>query len=117
MFLGAALAKPMLMLAPLLWSICNTDPKATASDLVLVGTVTRIAPSGAPSTFFEYTWVVTVRVENIVSGTFSGSTLTFFIHSPAMAGLEVGGSYTIKANWVDSVYLVHEWEVKRASMH
>src|SRR6266567_7935653 len=67
-------------------------------DLVLIGTITRIYPFSAPATV-QRRWAVRAHVDRVVSGTFSGDTFTFTVHSPAQSGLRVGRAYTIKATW------------------
>ena len=80
-------------------------------DLVFIGTVTAIASAktGDPTR----NWVISTSVVKVVSGTLSGSTFDFAIHSPARAGLEVGRSYTITARWQGNGYVVSEGEIKR----
>ncbi|MFL6262492.1 MAG: hypothetical protein ACJ76Y_22570 [Thermoanaerobaculia bacterium] len=78
-------------------------------DLVFVGTVTKIVPTSDKLK----SWAVTVRVERIVSGTFSGTSFTFAVHSPAISGLKVGKSYTIRATWTKDGYVVDERQWRR----
>jgi hypothetical protein len=86
---------------------------ATANDapqargLVLVGTITEIVQRAEGGRSLK-PWAVTVHVDRIVSGDLSGPSFTFAIHSPALAGLEVGRSYTIKATWTQKGYSVDE---------
>ncbi len=84
------------------------DPEATP-DLVLLGTVTDLEP--APLSNSPKNWVVTVSVEEVLSGQFDGSTFAFRVHSPSRAGLEVGSQYRILAKRIDQGYLVdeHQW--------
>jgi len=76
-------------------------------DLVLVGTVTGVVQKNHRAAALE-SWTVTVTVDRIVSGTFSGPTFTFDIHSPGRSGLRVGKSCTIKATWRDNGYVAIE---------
>jgi hypothetical protein len=65
----------------------------------------------------EFTpWLVTVVVEKVVSGEFSGSTFSFAVHSPAMSGLEVGRFYTVRAEWNGSGYVVDPLQWRRAQL-
>jgi len=78
-----------------------------SEKLVLMGTVTAISLSAAkrPS---RRNWDVTIRVEKVKVGKFSHPEFTFTVHSPSMAGLEVGGHCTIEANWTGQGYLVND---------
>lgn len=75
-------------------------------DLVLVGTVTKLYPLAAPRQ--RRRWAVVVRVDGVTSGEFSGSTFTFDVHSPALAGLRVKRTYVVKANRAGEGYVVDE---------
>ena len=81
-------------------------------DLVLVGTITEIRPQGESQS--RKNWAVTVHVDKVTSGDFSGVTFTFSIHSPARAGLVVGRSYAIKATWTDKGYEVDEAQWRKS---
>jgi len=74
-------------------------------DLVLVGKVTSLKLGGGDEI---KRWIVTVKVEKVVTGDFSGPTLQFAVHSPAHSGLEKGRSYTIEAIWAGAGYTVDE---------
>ena len=75
-------------------------------DLVFIGTVTKLYPTGLR--YSRRDWAVQTHVDKVVSGTFSGTTFTFAVHSPAMAGLRVGRVYKIKATWTGDAYVVNE---------
>ena len=75
-------------------------------DLVFIGTVTRLYPTGLR--YSRRDWAVQTHVDKVVSGKFAGTTFTVTVHSPAMAGLRVGGAYTIKATWINDAYVVNE---------
>lgn len=98
--------------------VSERDADAAHSSKVLVfeGTVSSIKVVQD-----EFTpWLVTLIVEHVVSGEFSGGTFSFAVHSPARSGLEVGGSYTVKAVWKDGRYYVDpfQWRLpKRTSAH
>ena len=78
--------------------------QAQNKDIVLVGTVTEIYPVAG----LLKRWAVSVHVDRVVSGEFSGTTFTFTIHSPSLAGLQVGRAYVINARWADKGYVVDE---------
>jgi hypothetical protein len=65
-----------------------------AKELVLVGKVVAIAKRGGDA---RRPWIVTVKVENVVSGERSGRQLELALHSFPMSVLEVGHTYTIRA--------------------
>ena len=73
-------------------------------DLVLVGRVSSITQGGT----LPKPWIVTVDVEKIISGDFSGGQFAFAVHSPSRSGLEVGRSYTVRAAWKGKGYDVDE---------
>jgi len=83
-------------------------------DLVFIGTVTKICPIGLPHS--RRNWAVRTHVDRIVSGSFSGETFTFTVHSPAQSGLRVGRAYTIKAKWTDDGYVVDESSLRPADL-
>ena len=78
--------------------------QAQNKDIVLVGTVTEIYPVAGLLKW----WAVVVHVDRVVSGEFSGTTFTFTIHSPSLAGLKIGRAYVVKAKWTDKGYVVDE---------
>ncbi|MFT3775046.1 MAG: hypothetical protein QM820_57595 [Minicystis sp.] len=61
----------------------------------------------------QKSWIVTVKVEKVLSGSFSGESFSFRIHSPAKSGLSKGHSYTIEAKWVGDGYAVDELQWMR----
>jgi hypothetical protein len=83
------------------------EPASASSilrDLTFLGTVTKIeaADTGDP----RKEWVVTTRVDKVLSGDFSGSQFSFAIHSPAKSGLEMGKQYRIRATGTPEGYIV-----------
>ena len=84
-------------------------------DFVFIGTVTKVYPFSAPATALRR-WAVRARVDRLVSGTFSGDTFTFTLHSPSQAGLRVGRAYTIKATWTVEGYVVDESTLRTAGV-
>jgi len=79
----------------------RTHPK-----LVLVGTVASIYQLAEPR--FMKCWGIDVHVVKVLSGVYREPTITFAIHSPARAGVELGESYTVEATWTDDGYAVKE---------
>jgi hypothetical protein len=102
---AAALAAVTVLLA--LQSMTAARAAAPAKKLVLTGTVTAIFQIDAspPS---RRNWGVTFRVEKVKLGKYAEPDFTFAIHSPALAGLEVGHRYTVEATWDGKEYLVKE---------
>jgi hypothetical protein len=88
----------------------KTAPGAKPSkDLLLVATVTAIK-----NTYdLHKPWLVSTRVEKILSGDLSGRTFRFAVLSPEQAGLKVGKRYTIPAHWTGRDYQVDELNVWR----
>ena len=84
-------------------------------DLVFIGTITKIYPFSAPAAV-RRRWAVRAHVDRVVSGTFSGDTFTFTVHSPAQSGLRVGRAYTIKATWMNEGYVVDESTLRDAAV-
>ena len=85
--------------------------ESSRKDLVFVGTVLLIEKAHAPDTIHNF--VVTVSVDEVLSGEFSGTTFEFPVHSVAKALLEYGGVYTIRAKWKRGGYVVYESAIRR----
>jgi hypothetical protein len=83
----------------------STEPPS--EKIVQTGTVTAISQVYAPRPSLR-NWGVTIRVEKVKEGKFSHPEFTFTVHSPAMAGLEVGRRCTIEATWTGQGYLVDD---------
>ena len=98
-------------------TVAQTQSSSTHSpkDLVFIGTITKIYPFSAPATVLRR-WAVRAHVDRVVSGTFSGDTFTFTVHSPAQSGLRVGRAYTIKATWTIEGYVVDESTLRTAGV-
>ena len=64
-------------------------------DVVLRGTVTEIRPEQGRHP--HHKWLVTLRVDSVLAGSFSAPTFFFSIHSPTQSGIAVGGRYEIHA--------------------
>jgi hypothetical protein len=65
------------------------------TDVVLRGTVIETRPVQGRDPHQK--WLVTLQVDSVVAGCFSGHTLSFSIHSPTKSGIAVGGRYEIHA--------------------
>jgi hypothetical protein len=81
-----------------------TRSRSAGRRLVIVGTVVEIT---TVDNGFK-PWAITVHVEKVVTGQLLGDRLTFFVHSPAQAGLKVGHTYTVEAVGEDDGYSVDE---------
>lgn len=79
-------------------------------DLLLVVTVTAMKDTADD---MKRPWVVSTKVEKILSGELPGQTFRFAINSPRQAGLKVGKRYTIPARWTGKDYEVDELDVGR----
>lgn len=92
------------------WTIAGAAEAAPSKRVVLTGTIGSISPVrvSPPST---RNWEVYFHVEEVKKGMYSDSTITFRIHSPARAGLKLGGRYTIEASWTGQEYEVSEWTI------
>ena len=82
----------------------STPSRSNHSDLTFLGTVTKIEAADTCDPLKE--WVVTTRVDKVLSGDFSGSQFSFAIHSPVQSGIEVGKQYQIRATATPEGYLV-----------
>src|SRR5262249_20382923 len=70
-----------------------TKPPKPTGDLVFLGTVI----SATPNSDFWYMCIITTRVDKVLSGSFSGKTFQFPVHSAPTSNLEIGKQYTIRA--------------------
>jgi hypothetical protein len=116
LLLAASLAALTTLAACALSGQRNTSPtkpmtgasaEPPSEKLVLTGTVTAISQAAGKGPSLR-PWAVTIRVEKVKVGKFSHPEFTFSVHSPSMAGLEVGGHCTIEANWTGHGYLVDD---------
>jgi hypothetical protein len=80
---------------------------ASEKKLEFTGKVIAIFPVNAKPPSMR-NWAVKVRVESVKVGEFSGHEFTFTIHSPAAAGLTVGGCCAIEATWTEQGYEVNK---------
>ncbi|MCE9635052.1 MAG: hypothetical protein K8T90_05035 [Planctomycetes bacterium] len=82
--------------AGLLATGCGSPQRAQeTTSLRFVGTVTSIGMRRTPDPWFR--WVVTMHVDEVLSGTYDGSTFAFVVHSPSQEHLREGGRYEIDA--------------------
>ena len=81
------------------------------ADLVFLGTVISLEPSAvnAPRLW----WIVTTKVDQIMSGDFEGSIFQFTVHSPTKSRLEVGRQYEIRAARTAEGYRVDRFQWNR----
>ena len=70
-------------------------PDEARESLVFRGTVTTLQPAPVPASNAD--WIVTLHVEQVLAGKFSGSEFSFRVHSPAQSGLRPGETYTVRA--------------------
>ena len=101
---AAAVGVGAILLSPEQGLTIAAPPAGEA--LVIVGTVADIRSQSAPHSRRD--WAITVHVDKVTLGKFSGATFSFSVHSPARAGLVVGHTYIIKATWNGEGYDVDE---------
>jgi hypothetical protein len=87
--------------------LTGASAEPPSEKLVLTGTVTAISQVHDKRPSLR-NWAVTIRVEKVKEGKFSHPEFTFRVHSPAMAGLEVGRRCAIEATWTGQGYLVDD---------
>jgi len=75
------------------------------------GTIESIEP--LPQARGRFRWAVTLRVEEVLAGEFSGRTFAFPIHSPTKSGLAVGQQRILRAVQSGDGYVVDEWQWMR----
>lgn len=74
-----------------------------ADALIVEGDVVDITPmSGSPMRL----WQVTIAVDRVVAGSFTGSRFAFAVHSPSKSGLMLGGHYRVRATRSGDGYAV-----------
>ncbi len=86
---------------------CTSTTKDAKADLVFLGTV-KIVEASSPRS--ELNWIVHCRVNQVLSGKFSGKTFSFRVHSPAKSGLEVGKQYKVVAKRTIDGYSVEQFQ-------
>jgi hypothetical protein len=83
----------------------GSDADKPLGQLVFRGTA--ISTTG-PTTDYWRPWVITMRVDKVLSGSFKGKQFQFPVHSPAQSHLNVGKQYTIRATRTKTGYSVDE---------
>ena len=73
----------------------NTLSAESAGTLRFRGTVLALDPT--PENRALERWVVTMSVDEVSEGAFTGQTFSFMVHSPVKSGLQLGASYTVRA--------------------
>ena len=89
--------------APLKHTAVASEPKPLG-ELVFRGTVVSVT---GPIADMEQPWVVTTRVDRVLSGSFARKQFQFAVHSAAGI-LQVGEQYTIRAVRTKGGYTVDE---------
>jgi hypothetical protein len=114
LFLVRSVQRAFLYLIAVISVSCpGTPSQAGASEaakpasLVFRGTVISITIS--PADFLQ-PWVITTRVDKVLSGSFSARQFQFSVHSPSQSGLNVGKQYTIRATRTKTGYSVDEFQ-------
>ena len=90
----------------LFWLGCASPDQSARSELVFLGTVTKIQQGETGDLYNRF--VVTTRVDHVLKGSFSRRQFQFPIHSPANSGLTVGRQYTIRATRTATGYMVDD---------
>jgi len=86
-------------------------PDQGSGDLVVLGTAISLEPAAANGPI--PLWIVTTKVDQIMSGDFAGDTFQFTVHSPAISGLETGRQYEIRATRTAEGYRVDPFQWNR----
>jgi hypothetical protein len=72
-----------------------TAAPASADVSTFVGTVTGVDPGNTDHPYLK--WVVTLTIDEVLSGPPPGLSFWFAIHSPSQEGVKVGQRYRIAA--------------------
>jgi hypothetical protein len=89
----------------------SSSHPASNADLKFLGTVTAIEPANTGDPLKR--WIITTRVDAVLSGAFSQPQFSFAVHSPAQSGLELGKQYTIVAARTPRGYTVDPYQWRR----
>ncbi|HBC87355.1 MAG TPA: hypothetical protein DCZ94_10405 [Lentisphaeria bacterium] len=88
------------------------DPTAVQSNqnnkLIFWGTVKKIEIAAEERSLVN--WIVTFRVDKVISGDFSGEEFSFRIHSPSKSGLERGKLYNVEAEKTENGYKIDQYQ-------
>ncbi len=89
----------------------NTPSAESAGTLLFRGTVLALDPT--PENRALERWVVTMSVDEVTEGAFTGKTLSFMVHSPVKSGLKLGASYTVRAERTSAGFTVDAYQWTR----
>lgn len=98
---------------------CAPSPEGTsdAASVEEAGTLrfqmTVIAIDPTPALRAYDRWIVTMTVDEVIEGVFTGQTFSFMVHSPVKSGLEQGASYTVRAERSSSGFAVDQYQWMR----
>ena len=112
-----SLLPALLLLLPAGLSGCVTEGRksgvfARSPDLVFRGTVADIRQSPLDQSLTS--WVVTFRVDELISGEYQEEYFSFLLHSPDRFFLEEAREYRVEALKVRSGYLIdpNQWALR-----
>ena len=104
----------MLVVVPVMLGGCAANhPGADGVDLVFIGTVKSIEAAPLPKSLAN--WVVTFQVDKVKSGSLTGKTFSFRIHSAVKSGLEIGGQYAVEARRTKTGYQVDQYQWRKGT--
>ncbi|MEO8672790.1 MAG: hypothetical protein ABI411_15840 [Tahibacter sp.] len=83
---------------------------STSTDVIYVGTVSALTASALGQS--EQNWTVVTDVQTVESGSFTGRTFSFRVHSPARAGLVVGRRYRFHAARRGDGYVIDDMHIE-----
>lgn len=88
------------------------EDENNGEEIVLRGEVIDLRPERGQHPHQK--WLVTLRVDAVVTGTFSEPSFSFHIHSPTKSSIALGGRYLIHlARSQDGAYLLKRIEPSR----
>ncbi|MDD4953519.1 MAG: hypothetical protein PHG40_01280 [Candidatus Omnitrophica bacterium] len=99
----------ILSVLPICLCACasNLNMAKENKKLTFLGKVTRIENSPLENSNLD--WIITVNVNKVLSGSFSGRIFQFRVHSPSKSGLEIGWLYRIEAVQTQDGYVVNRY--------
>lgn len=69
------------------------EEQSDGENIVLKGTVTEIRPKQGAHPHLK--WLVSLQVNSVIAGDFTGETFNFHIHSPTKSAIVKDGQYVI----------------------
>ena len=84
------------------------QPVQDSTGLVLKGKIVEI--QNAPLEQCLENWIIKLKVEQVVKGSFGGEYFSFRVHSPSRSGLEEGKEITLKAERTEDGYTVDDFQ-------